>query len=94
MSNTDIIELIGIVITFILGIVSVAFSVLANNKSKEANKIAKEALELSKSIDKKNMENISFESINNPVIIKQSVNIEFKSEDDYDSSDFYLMVLK
>ena len=37
------------------------------------------------------MENVSFESIN-PIIIKQNVNIEFKSEGDNDFSDFYLIL--
>lgn len=92
MELFEIVELIGIVVAIIVGISSIIFSLIAHFKSKEANKIAKEALELSKKINQQNLENILLENIKNPVLLKRHINIDYKNMENSDYSDYYLIL--
>jgi len=87
-----VIEIVGIIIAIIVGAFSIGCSINANSKSKKANKIAQEALELSKKINNQYLENISFESITNPVILKKHVSIDYKIQENADYSAFYLIL--
>lgn len=57
------------------GSVSIIFLIIANKRSKEANKISQEALQLSKDINKRNLENISIEGPGNPIVLKRSLKL-------------------
>ncbi len=82
MNITDIIEIIGICITLILGIVSICISLKSNKISKDAISISKEAndisnssLKLSKEIKKESDEFVHIHSSN--ITIKYSSDVEY-----------------
>lgn len=90
MSITDIIELIGISITFVIGAISIFISLKSNKISKEAIKMSKEAndisassLKLNEEIKKENDENVRIESSTN-IEIKYSGEVKFTDKICYD----------
>lgn len=87
-----VIEIVGIIIAIIVGAFSIVCSINANSKSKKANEIAQDALELSQKINNQYLENISFEDITNPVILKKNVSIDYKIQENADYSAFYLIL--
>ena len=91
MGVIEIIVLIGIIISFVFGLISLIVSLKANSFSKNANKISEKSLKLSEECANMNKENISLSHIDNPIILCCDDCILFDNEDNY-GGDYYLIV--
>ena len=98
MNVTDIIEIIGICITLIIGACSIYIALKSNKISKEAisiskesNDIASKSLKISQDVQNEQKENVEISSYSNIEILKQSPLIQYKGNPCWDD---YLLIIR
>ena len=92
-----LIEIIGISLSFILGLISLIFAIKSYNTSKksntisnEANDIALKSLKIAQDVQNEQKENIEISSYKNIEILKRNSNIQFVGNISWDD---YLLII-